>query len=149
MKVGKFLVLTIPKSSCGCCRIFPGMRICRRRLNIWRRHSRQHCDEDFGLSSPDQVTPDMRRQTKATNFGIVYGISDYGLSQNIGISRKQAKAFIDGYFDQYPKVHDYMDAMVRRRVKTAMSKPCSIGGAICHKFTHATSICVSLPSGPL
>ncbi|EKQ11014.1 DNA polymerase I [Lacticaseibacillus casei A2-362] len=68
----------------------------------------------FGLSSPDQVTPDMRRQAKATNFGIVYGISDYGLSQNIGISRKQAKAFIDGYFDQYPKVHDYMDAMVKK-----------------------------------
>ena len=44
----------------------------------------------------------------------MYGISDYGLSQNIGISRKQAKAFIDGYFDQYPKVHDYMDAMVKK-----------------------------------
>lgn len=66
----------------------------------------------FGLDSPDQVTPDMRRQAKATNFGIVYGISDFGLAKNIGISRAQAKAFIDGYFEQYPKVHDYMDKMV-------------------------------------
>lgn len=67
----------------------------------------------FNLDSPDQVTPDMRRQAKATNFGIVYGISDFGLAKNIGISRKQAKAFIDSYFEQYPKVHDYMDKMVQ------------------------------------
>ncbi|WP_461212943.1 DNA polymerase I [Lacticaseibacillus sp. GG6-2] len=66
----------------------------------------------FGLDSPDQVTPDMRRQAKATNFGIVYGISDFGLAKNIGITRRQAKAFIDGYFEQYPQVHDYMDKMV-------------------------------------
>ncbi|WP_203624449.1 DNA polymerase I [Lacticaseibacillus sp. 866-1] len=66
----------------------------------------------FDLDSPDQVTPDMRRQAKATNFGIVYGISDFGLAKNIGITRPQAKAFIDGYFAQYPQVHDYMDKMV-------------------------------------
>lgn len=66
----------------------------------------------FNLDSPDQVTPDMRRQAKATNFGIVYGISDFGLAKNIGITRRQAKAFIDGYFEQYPKVHEYMDKMV-------------------------------------
>ncbi|MFD1484150.1 DNA polymerase I [Lacticaseibacillus baoqingensis] len=66
----------------------------------------------FKLDSPDQVTPDMRRQAKATNFGIVYGISDFGLAKNIGITRRQAKAFIDGYFEQYPQVHDYMDKMV-------------------------------------
>ncbi|KRM72888.1 DNA polymerase I [Lacticaseibacillus brantae] len=68
----------------------------------------------FNLDSPDQVTPDMRRQAKATNFGIVYGISDYGLSQNIGITRAQAKAFIDGYFAQYPLVKTYMDNMVKQ-----------------------------------
>ncbi|WP_127850130.1 DNA polymerase I [Lacticaseibacillus hulanensis] len=68
----------------------------------------------FGLDSPDQVTPDMRRQAKATNFGIVYGISDYGLAANIGITRSQAKAFIAGYFDQYPDVKKYMDKMVAK-----------------------------------
>ncbi|WP_057763520.1 DNA polymerase I [Companilactobacillus tucceti] len=67
----------------------------------------------FGLDSTDEVTPDMRRQAKATNFGIVYGISDYGLSQNIGITRKQAAAFIDSYFEQYPGVKKYMDDIVK------------------------------------
>src|SRR5699024_3546728 len=51
----------------------------------------------FHLDSPDEVTPLMRRHAKAVNFGIVYGISDYGLSKNLGISRKQAKTFIENY----------------------------------------------------
>lgn len=63
----------------------------------------------FHLDSPDEVTPNMRRHAKAVNFGIVYGISDYGLSKNLGISRKQAKEFIDNYFEQYPKIKDCMD----------------------------------------
>lgn len=56
----------------------------------------------------------MRRQAKATNFGIVYGISDFGLARNIGITRSQAKAFIEGYFEQYPLVRQYMDDMVKQ-----------------------------------
>ena len=68
----------------------------------------------FNLSADDQVTPNMRRQAKAVNFGIVYGISDYGLSQNIGISRKQAKAFIARYFEIFPGVHEYMKAIVAK-----------------------------------
>ncbi len=66
----------------------------------------------FGLNRAADVTPDMRRQAKAVNFGIVYGISDFGLAKNIGITRKQAKTFIDGYFEQYPQVRDYMAKMV-------------------------------------
>ena len=66
----------------------------------------------FGLDDPSEVTPDMRRQAKATNFGIVYGISDYGLSKNIGISRKQAATFIAAYFEQYPDVKKYIDDIV-------------------------------------
>ena len=61
----------------------------------------------------DGVTPDMRRQAKAVNFGIVYGISDYGLSQNLGIPRKEAKEFIDRYFAIYPDVHQYMEDIVQ------------------------------------
>lgn len=68
----------------------------------------------FGLDSIDNVTPNMRRQAKATNFGIVYGISDYGLAKNIGITRKQAAAFIKSYFDQYPGVKKYMDEAVKK-----------------------------------
>src|SRR5699024_11234321 len=61
----------------------------------------------------DEVTSDMRRQAKAVNFGIVYGISDYGLSQNLGISRKEAQTFIDTYFEKYPGVKKYMEDIVR------------------------------------
>lgn len=67
----------------------------------------------FHLDSPDEVTPLMRRRAKAVNFGIVYGISDYGLSKNLNISRKQAKEFIDNYFEQYPQIRDYMDKAVQ------------------------------------
>src|SRR5699024_9776553 len=63
--------------------------------------------------SRDDVTADMRRQAKAVNFGIVYGISDYGLSQNLGISRKEAKTFIERYFASYPSVKAYMDEIVQ------------------------------------
>ncbi|HLQ71474.1 MAG TPA: DNA polymerase I [Bacillota bacterium] len=61
----------------------------------------------------EEVTDQMRRQAKAVNFGIVYGISDYGLSQNLGITRKEAKAFIDRYFQSYPGVKAYMDEIVQ------------------------------------
>ena len=57
----------------------------------------------------DEVTSNMRRQAKAVNFGIVYGISDYGLSQNLGITRKEAGEFIAKYFKSFPGVQDYME----------------------------------------
>lgn len=60
----------------------------------------------------DEVTSNMRRQAKAVNFGIVYGISDYGLSQNLGITRAEAQTFIDRYFTSYPKVKTFMEEVV-------------------------------------
>lgn len=60
----------------------------------------------------DQVDSIMRRQAKAVNFGIVYGISDYGLSQNLNIPQKQAKEFIEAYFEKFPGVKAYMDDTV-------------------------------------
>ncbi|MCR4662135.1 MAG: DNA polymerase I [Clostridia bacterium] len=57
----------------------------------------------------DEVTPIQRSNAKAINFGIVYGISRYGLAQNTNISQKEAKTFIDQYFNTYPKVKEYMD----------------------------------------
>ncbi|GEK28563.1 DNA polymerase I [Furfurilactobacillus siliginis] len=71
----------------------------------------------FGLTSNDEVTPLMRRQAKATNFGIVYGISDYGLSQNLGISRQEAKQFIETYFREYPDVKKYTEDVVTQAQK--------------------------------
>ena len=62
---------------------------------------------------PDEVDSLMRRQAKAVNFGIVYGISDYGLSQSLGITRKQAKQFIDDYLDSFPGVKQYMEDIVK------------------------------------
>lgn len=63
--------------------------------------------------SAEEVTTDMRRQAKAVNFGIVYGISDYGLSQNLGIMRKEAGIFIDKYFQSFPGVKEYMEDIVQ------------------------------------
>lgn len=61
----------------------------------------------------DTVDGQMRRQAKAVNFGIIYGISDYGLSQNLNISRKEAGEFINQYLTIYPKVKEYMDDIVK------------------------------------
>lgn len=60
----------------------------------------------------DEVTSNMRRQAKAVNFGIVYGISDYGLSQSLSITRKEAGQFIDRYLESFPGVKDYMDDII-------------------------------------
>ena len=57
----------------------------------------------------DQVTPDMRRKAKTANFGIIYGISVFGLAERMGVSRQEAKELIDGYFATYPQVKAYMD----------------------------------------
>ena len=67
----------------------------------------------FGVSR-EQVDANMRRQAKAVNFGIIYGISDYGLSQNLKITRKEAKAFIDQYFSIFQGVRRYMDSIVEQ-----------------------------------
>ena len=60
----------------------------------------------------DQVTPLQRRNAKAVNFGIVYGISAFGLSQDLKISRKEASEYINNYFASYPKIKDFLDQAV-------------------------------------
>ncbi|MDE7507853.1 DNA polymerase I, partial [Streptococcus agalactiae] len=67
----------------------------------------------FGIEKPENVTPNDRRNAKAVNFGIVYGISDFGLSHNLGIPRKLAKQYIDTYFERYPGIKNYMETVVR------------------------------------
>ena len=61
-----------------------------------------------------EVTPEERRRAKTANFGIIYGISPFGLSQRLEIPRKEAKEIIDGYFRSYPKVKEYMDRVVEK-----------------------------------
>ena len=67
----------------------------------------------FGVE-PSAVTPLMRRNAKAVNFGIVYGISEFSLSQDIGVSRKEARAYIDSYLANYEGVRDYMKNVVEQ-----------------------------------
>ena len=62
----------------------------------------------------DEVTSEERRRAKTANFGIIYGISAFGLSQRLEIPRKEAKDIIDGYFESYPKVKEYMDNVVAK-----------------------------------
>jgi DNA polymerase-1 len=66
--------------------------------------------EVFGVA-PDQVTNDLRRSAKAINFGLIYGMSAFGLAQQLGLSNTQAKAYIDLYFTRYPDVKNYMDTI--------------------------------------
>lgn len=75
----------------------------------------------------DEVTSLMRGRAKAVNFGIIYGISDYGLSQDLNISRKEAKKYIDNYLKNYSRVNEYMDEVVNEAkelgyVKTLLNR---------------------------
>jgi DNA polymerase I len=80
-------------------------------------HTRTAMDV-FGVENPDEVTSLMRRTAKAVNFGIVYGISDYGLSQSLDITRKEAAKFIENYLQSFPGVKKYMDSIVEDAKKT-------------------------------
>jgi len=66
--------------------------------------------EVFGVAL-DQVTTDLRRSAKAINFGLIYGMSSFGLAQQLGLSRSQAQSYIDLYFARYPGVKNYMDSI--------------------------------------
>ena len=77
--------------------------------------------------SIDSVTKEQRRMAKAVNFGIIYGISEYGLSENTGISIKEAKEFINNYLNKYSEIKDYMnntikDAHITKYVKTLFGR---------------------------
>ncbi|MCL2571493.1 MAG: DNA polymerase I [Defluviitaleaceae bacterium] len=65
----------------------------------------------------EEITPEQRNDAKAVNFGIIYGISAFGLSQDIGISVKEAEAYIAGYFEKYPNVKRYMDTTIENARK--------------------------------
>ena len=71
----------------------------------------------FGVR-PEEVTPSMRRSAKAVNFGIVYGISPFSLSQDIGVSVQEAKEYMDKYFAHYSGVRAYMDGVVEQAKQT-------------------------------
>ena len=67
--------------------------------------------EVFGVPL-DEVSSQMRSRAKAVNFGIVYGISAHGLSEDLGITRKEAAAYMDSYFASYPKIKAFLDSLI-------------------------------------
>ncbi len=88
-------------------------------------HTRTAC-EVFQVSA-DQMTDELRRQAKAINFGIIYGMSAYGLSKQLEISQKMAKAYIDNYFDRYQGVKRFLDQTIAaarqtRRTSTLLGR---------------------------
>ncbi len=90
--------------------------------------------------SIEEVTRDERRKAKTANFGIIYGISAFGLSERLGIPRGEAKELIDSYFDTYPKVKEYNVRLHRARTRTRLHShrvqapplPCGHQFAQCH-----------------
>jgi DNA polymerase-1 len=81
-------------------------------LDAFRRDEDIHsatAAQVFGVK-PSAVTPDMRRVAKTVNFGVIYGMSDYGLEQATGLSREEAAHFITAYFEKYPGVKQYLEA---------------------------------------
>jgi DNA polymerase-1 len=82
-------------------------------------HTRTAC-EVFQVS-PAMINPDLRRQAKAINFGIVYGMSAYGLSKQLEISHKMAKTYIDNYFMRYRGVKQFLDQTIKQARKTKQS----------------------------
>jgi len=84
--------------------------------------------EVFGVS-PDDVSAELRRRAKVINFGILYGMSDFGLSQELGIDQREAKKYIDQYFERYPNVRKFLDQVLKEAheklsIRTLMNRLC-------------------------
>jgi len=89
-------------------------------INDYDIHSKTA--SDIFKIEPDMVTKNERRIAKAVNFGIIYGISSFGLSENLNITPKEAKKFIDDYFESYPGIKEYMDNTIKEAYQTGYSK---------------------------
>ncbi len=81
-----------------------------------------HSKTASDIFKTDVVTKEMRRIAKAVNFGIIYGISSFGLSENLNISNKDAKQFIDEYLKTYPGIKEYMDSTIKKAYECGYAK---------------------------
>jgi len=91
---------------------------------------RRTAAEVFGVF-PEMVSDEMRRSAKAINFGVIYGISAFGLGKQLGIGRKEAQEYIDGYFARYPKIRGFMDRCIaeareHKYVTTLLGRRCAV-----------------------
>ena len=87
---------------------------CKELIDAYKEEKDVHATtaaQVFGVSF-EEVTSKMRREAKAVNFGIIYGISDFGLARNLNISTAKAKAYIEKYFETYSSIKDYMNKNV-------------------------------------
>ena len=110
-------------------RIFAHLSEVKELLDAFNHHSDIHTKTAMDIFKVDEssVTKNMRRQAKAVNFGILYGISPYGLAEDLGISPKESKKFIETYFETYPGIKDYMNKSIAKAyedgyVKTIMNR---------------------------
>ena len=97
-------------------RILAHMSEDQRMINAFKEHSDIHricASQVFGVPL-EEVTKEMRSHAKAVNFGIVYGISDFGLAEQLGISRKEAKQYIDSYLGKYQGIEQFMEREIEK-----------------------------------
>ena len=92
------------------------------------------------------VGSDMRRKAKTANFGIIYGISVFGLAERMNVDRKEAKELIDGYFETYPGVKAYMDKSIQVAQEKAMWKQSSTGNASCRTSIPGMPLYADMPN---
>jgi DNA polymerase-1 len=95
--------------------------------------------EVFGIA-PEQVSSEQRRYAKVINFGLIYGMSAFGLARSLQIDNTAAKNYIERYFQRYPGVKRYMDETREQARERAMSRPCSGAGSTCPRSAR--------PNGP-
>ena len=110
-------------------RIFAHLSEEKQLIDAFNHHGDIHTKTAMDIFKVEEskVTKNMRRQAKAVNFGILYGISPYGLAEDLGISPKEAKNFIETYFETYPGIKDYMNSVIAEAyaegyVKTIMNR---------------------------
>lgn len=97
----------------------------------------------------EEVTAEQRRTAKAVNFGIIYGQTDYGLSRELGISRREAQAYIDLYFSRYPLVQTFIHDTIEQARAQGYVTTMMAAAVISRTSTAATAICASSLSAPL
>ena len=95
----------------------------------------------------EEVTPEQRNDAKAVNFGIIYGISDFGLARNLGIPRNKARLYIENYLKRHPGIKEYMDRVVEEGKEQGYIKPSWEEGGIFRNCHRETSTLVPLVKG--
>ena len=94
----------------------------------------------FGVA-PEDVTVEMRKRAKAVNFGILYGMGEYSLAEDLKISRAQAKEYIDSYLSSYPAIDEYLHNVAKDARADGYVTTISVAAAIFPSLPHPIKIC--------